>query len=419
MEVTCGIIRSAQKICVYGPEGIGKSGFASHFPNPIFEDTEGSTKHMDVARTPKSSSWAMIGEHIKYLKANPMKCDTYVLDTADWAERLCKVGICANGQKTSLSSFAHGTGYVLLMEEFGRLLNSLEDLVDLGINIVILAHATMRKFEQPDELGSYDRWEMKLEKKVYPLVKEWADMVLFANFKTYVVNVDNQGATKGKNKAQGGKRVMYTTHHSCWDAKNRHDLREELPFDFNEIAHCIPVRGGASRTKSAVAETPKDFQQIIQTTLPENTKLDASDIVYWHHPESCCVFTEAPGVIPSNDGLCMQIEKEEYETLKPKYDQSEKSANEQPKQDPPKEETPTKIEQAQNDLSGVPKPLADLMAANNVTVKDIQQVVASRGYYPESTPIANYDPDFVSGVLVGAWTQVFEMIKAFKDDIPF
>ena len=56
----------------------------------------------------------------------------------------------------------------------------------------------MRKFEQPDELGAYDRWELKLDKNTAPLVKEWADMVLFANYKTVVVNVDGQGALKGK-----------------------------------------------------------------------------------------------------------------------------------------------------------------------------------------------------------------------------
>ena len=37
---------------------------------------------------------------------------------------------------------------------------------------------------------------------------------------------------------------MYTTHHNCWDAKNRHDLLDKLPFDFDEIRHCIPVRDG-------------------------------------------------------------------------------------------------------------------------------------------------------------------------------
>lgn len=47
----------------------------------------------------------------------------------------------------------------------GRLLNQLGELVDLGINVVLTAHAQMRKFEQPDEMGSYDRWELKLGKR--------------------------------------------------------------------------------------------------------------------------------------------------------------------------------------------------------------------------------------------------------------
>ena len=34
--------------------------------------------------------------------------------------------------------------------------------------MVLTAHAKMRKFEQPDELGAYDRWEMKLSKGILP-----------------------------------------------------------------------------------------------------------------------------------------------------------------------------------------------------------------------------------------------------------
>ena len=46
-----------------------------------------------------------------------------------------------------------------------------------------------------------------------------------------------------------------------------------------------------------------------------------------------------------------------------------------------------------------------------MTEAQIRKVVASRGYYPEATPIKNYDSDFVTGVLVGAWPQVYNMIK--------
>ena len=51
-------------------------------------------------------------------------------------------------------------------------------------------------------------------------------MLLFANYKTVVEKAGS--GPNAKNKASGGKRVLYTTHHTCWDAKNRFDLPEEL-----------------------------------------------------------------------------------------------------------------------------------------------------------------------------------------------
>lgn len=36
MNITSGIIEDAQRVIVYGPEGIGKSTFASKFPGAIF-----------------------------------------------------------------------------------------------------------------------------------------------------------------------------------------------------------------------------------------------------------------------------------------------------------------------------------------------------------------------------------------------
>ena len=38
MNITSGKIMSAQKVVIYGPEGIGKSTMASKFPNPLFCD---------------------------------------------------------------------------------------------------------------------------------------------------------------------------------------------------------------------------------------------------------------------------------------------------------------------------------------------------------------------------------------------
>ena len=148
--------------------------------------------------------------------------------------------ICAKHNKSGIEDFGYGNGYVYTKEEFGRFLNKLTDVIETGVNVVLTAHAQLRKFEQPDEMGAYDRWELKLGKKTQsqtsPLVKEWADMLLFCNYKTYSIAVDDKGK---KHKAQGGKRVMYTCHHPCWDAKNRYNLPEECELDYGVIAGII------------------------------------------------------------------------------------------------------------------------------------------------------------------------------------
>ena len=363
MNITRGVKKIAQKIVIYGPEGVGKSTLAEQFPNPVFIDTEGSTTTMDVQRFDAPSSYTMLLEEIKYTRDNK-PCSTLVIDTADWAEKLISEYVCSNKSVKGIEDIGYGKGYVYLAEEFGRMLNLLTEVIEAGINVVFTAHAQMRKFEQPDEMGAYDRWELKLQKKTAPLLMEWADMVLFCNYKTIVVNVDGQGAQKGKNKAQGNRRVMYTEHHPCWDAKNRHGLKAELDMKYSEIAHCIPdlISGQATPTTQTVAQPT--VQSTVEAT-PQPTQPTPSE--------------EPKRVEP---------------VAEPKPEVKEE----------PKEET----------YQGIPKALADLMKEKLVTAEEIQQVVAMKGYYPKETPISNYDPNFINGVLVGAWDQVYGMIREQK-----
>lgn len=366
MQITRGVQKSAIKTVVYGAEGIGKSTFASRFPDPIFCDTEGSTKHMDVARTPAPGSFQAINEQVKYFINHPDELKTFVVDTADWAEKLCSQQICDRAKVDGIEGFGYGKGYTYLEEEFGRFLNLLEQLVEKGVHVVITAHAAMRKFEQPDEMGAYDRWEMKLQKKTAALVKEWADMVLFANYKTHVINVDNQGASKGKNKAQGGSRVMYTTHHPCWDAKNRFSLPEELPFEFERIAHLF------STERASVKQQPES-----KNAMPLNVA--ALDM------------------------------------------QPEKTVSQETKTEPiaPQEEPKTAENQSDEDWDDIPANLAELMRMANVEPWEVRFAVATKGYFPNDMKVSDYPKDFVDGCLVGAWEQMYAYILTNREEMPF
>jgi len=220
------------KIVIYGPEGIGKSTFASKFPDPLFIDTEGGTSNLDVRRIKCSKSWDELLLIVKEIIKNPTICKTLVLDTADWSETMCINAVTEKYRKNNIEDFGYGKGYTYLLDEYTRLLSLFDELIEVGINVVITAHAKPRKFELPEEQGAFDRYEMKLTRQVAPVIKEWCDALFFVNYKIYVVTTENN--TK---KAQGGKRVLYTTHNPTYDAKNRFDLPEELELKFEAIEH--------------------------------------------------------------------------------------------------------------------------------------------------------------------------------------
>ena len=221
----------AVRCTIYGPEGIGKSTLASRFPDAVFIDFEHGTDSMDVARFDTPADYTLLMD-LLYSIAQEDVCKTVIFDTADRLEQIISIHVCNKHQIRSIEDAGYGKGYTYLAEAWLELLKLCDKIIDSGKNIVFVAHAQMRKFEQPDEMGAYDRWELKLSKKTAPLLKEWSDILLFCNYKT---NVATDEKTKSK-KAIGGKRVMYANHSPVYDAKNRFGLPDMMEMDFEEIA---------------------------------------------------------------------------------------------------------------------------------------------------------------------------------------
>ena len=214
---------------------------------------------MDVRRIDKPQSWEELLSIVKEVAATPGICKTLVIDTADWAEQLITTYLCNKYKQNSIESFGYGKGYTYMAEEFSRLLSSLDLCIAAGIHVVVTAHAKMRKFEQPDEMGAYDRWEMKISKQTAPLLKEWCDMLLFCNYQTFVVTSEND--TK---KAQGGKRVIYTAHHPAWDAKTRIALPEVVDLDYSKIAFAFEPEKKTLPPAAEPEESPyEQFRQVM------------------------------------------------------------------------------------------------------------------------------------------------------------
>lgn len=335
------------KVLIYGVEGIGKTTFASKFPDPIFIDTEGSTGFINARKLPNPTSWTMLLDELEDIKSEP-RGKTLIIDTLDWAERLAKKYLMDKNKWAAIDSTNYGSRYVALSDEIGKLLNKLTEIKDVGINVVLTAHAETKKHELPDEIGQYDKYTLKLEKRDAGLAKEWADMILFFNYKTTIIS-DSKSNSK---KATGGQRVMYTTHKPAWDAKNRLGLPDELPIDFEAIRELFEAKTGMSTTQIKSESTQKTQTQ--QMPLPEE-----------------------PPVI--------ETEPEPVEAqAAPEFN----------------EEIP----------SSIPQSLADLMTVNHVTTDEIMKVIYVGGFMPQGTPLENV-PAELWGHLASNWDKVLNMLE--------
>lgn len=376
--------KKAVKFCIYGPEGVGKSTLASKLPHPIFIDTEGSTEHMTLCRYPRPKSWDTLLDMVADAGSLLNPGNTLIIDTADWAERLCVDALCASKGWKGIEDAGYGKGYVYLKEKFGALLDKLTDLQEKGIHVGFCAHAQLRKVERPEETGAYDHWELKVSKQVGPLIKEWADLLLFCNYKMMVIH----GATPmEKNKIAGGKRVMYTTHNPVWDAKNRFGLPEELPLDYEGI-------------RAVFERAPRPAPEPV--THPMETG-----------------GTRPSGVFPGEEGKTEGSGREERIATAAEPPRNDGELPEDPflPEEPKPESEWTPEDKAQLEptrLADRYPDLAQLMDAAGVQYAEVQAAVSARGYFPGDMPIEMYPADFVRGCLVAAWESVKNLIMDMR-----
>ncbi len=95
------------------------------------------------------------------------------------------------------------------------------------MDIVVLAHSEIKTIQPPDT-DQYDAYQIKMQKRAFGLWQEWADMVLFCNYKVNIQKVKS-GINEEKTRGVGtGDRVIYTAERPAYKAKSRWPLPEEI-----------------------------------------------------------------------------------------------------------------------------------------------------------------------------------------------
>ena len=228
LQIESGTKKKPIKAVFYGPEGCGKSTIGASMPGALMVDTEDGTGYIDCKRT-TATNWADFSAATIELGRDQYDYKTIVFDTIDAAERMLADYVAEKHGKESIENFGYGKGFVMVAESFNKFLKAC-DQIALHANVVLICHSTVKKFSPPDEADAYDRYEMRLNKHVLPLVKEWSDLIGFLKWEDNVITQQD-----GRKKAVGGKkRMLHLERCAAWDAKSRLDLPACLPVDSAE-----------------------------------------------------------------------------------------------------------------------------------------------------------------------------------------
>ncbi len=234
------------RILIYGPEGVGKTRFGTQAEKPVFVPTEdGLAAYPDIPKYPVAQTYTQFIRNLEEIAYEQHDFRSLVIDSLDWLEYLIWQQICLEQNVKSIDDASGGfnkgkdTTALDIIRGYLKLLDVINKERDM--TIIQICHSQTKTYSAPDTLA-YDRFCIKLHENksgvgAAPLLFEYSDIVLFANFYVGITKDALPGSTKKnpKERTRGigsGDRVLYTEERPAFRCKNRFSLPAEIPYDF-------------------------------------------------------------------------------------------------------------------------------------------------------------------------------------------
>lgn len=235
MAITKGGGIKPRRCVLYGTAGIGKTTWGCSAPKPLLlpiEDNGGvvTCDHLDRPKN-YADVKAALNEASK-----ATGYETLVIDSLDWLERLIHADLCEQNNVDNIEKIGYGKGYTMALNYWRGFLQGLDFMREKGMTIVCLAHSQIQRYEAPGE-QSYDRFNLRLDKKAAAFVGEWCDDLFFMSYEVFISK--EKGALKAK-AVGDGTRVIHTRETPAWVAKNRLRLDADLLADFGKYMEAWP-----------------------------------------------------------------------------------------------------------------------------------------------------------------------------------
>lgn len=247
---------------IYGVEGIGKTTAAAKTPSPVFLCCEEGLDGVTDMNGDQPPSWAIESKDdlmaaIAALYSEEHEFKSVIIDTADHLEPLIHADVAKEKNVGSIEDIGYGKGYVEALSHWREIFQGLNALRhDRGMNVIIVAHTMIKRFDSPDT-DPYDRYMIKLHEKASALLRETATVVSFCN---YLISIRQADAGFNKKISRGvgaGQRFIHFEERPAFQAKNRYGLPEKVELKKEGVWPALEPFFGrakpATKTKEAEA----------------------------------------------------------------------------------------------------------------------------------------------------------------------
>lgn len=163
-----------QKIFLYGREKIGKSTFASQFPDAVFLMCEPGLNALNTYQVP-IDSWPTFLEACAELAEHKHQFRTIVIDIVDILYQHCSAHVLGEYQVQHESDLDWGKGWKVVENEFSRVVSKLSVL---GLGIILISHSELVTI-RPKYAPEYTRIVPTLSKQARSFTMGLADHILY------------------------------------------------------------------------------------------------------------------------------------------------------------------------------------------------------------------------------------------------
>lgn len=206
---------------IYGEPKVGKSTFASQFPDAMFICTEPGHKFLEIyGGDHVHETWDDIKETTKLLRSQKHQFKTIVVDTVDNAWDMCRAHVNKRlGISHESEDKGYGRSWDMVTNEFKSVFRYLSNF---GFGVVFISHAEIgTKADKGIERSYMDN---TLQKRPRKFINGLCDFILYF----YIDNSRNHLIlTKGNLNVNAGDRTGL--------------LPERMKMDFEEMKKCLGV----------------------------------------------------------------------------------------------------------------------------------------------------------------------------------